>query len=243
MQLDALAIDLRPRTMMEASDLGVRLVQSRSRDVWASFLPVFLVVLAVAVATVEIAPWLPMTVLFCLKPWLDRSLLFVMSRAVFGESTRFADLWREQRSVWWGQWLRTLTLRRLSPWRAFTQPADQLEGQRGANRRRRRRQLLRGQKWSALLMQAAFHQLEWIFLISLYVLGILLEPSGHRNFLDGWLKDDGIVSALTITAGYALVVLVVEPFYVAAGFAMYLNRRVELEGWDIEQEFRRAFAA
>ena len=243
MQLDALAIDLRPRTMMEASDLGVRLVQSRSRDVWASFLPVFLVVLAVAVATVEIAPWLPMTVLFCLKPWLDRSLLFVMSRAVFGESTRFADLWREQRSVWWGQWLRTLTLRRMSPWRAFTQPADQLEGQRGANRRRRRRQLLRGQKWSALLMQAAFHQLEWIFLISLYVLGILLEPSGHRNFLDGWLKDDGIVSALTITAGYALVVLVVEPFYVAAGFAMYLNRRVELEGWDIEQEFRRAFAA
>ena len=33
-----------------------------------------------------------------------------------------------------------------------------------------------------------------------------------------------------------------EPFYVAAGFAMYLNRRVELEAWDIEQEFRRAFA-
>jgi hypothetical protein len=38
-------------------------------------------------------------------------------------------------------------------------------------------------------------------------------------------------------------VLVLEPFYVAAGFAMYLNRRVELEAWDIEQEFRLAFAA
>jgi hypothetical protein len=34
----------------------------------------------------------------------------------------------------------------------------------------------------------------------------------------------------------------VEPFYVGAGFTMYLNRRVELEAWDIEQEFRRAFA-
>jgi hypothetical protein len=34
---------------------------------------------------------------------------------------------------------------------------------------------------------------------------------------------------------------VLEPFYVAAGFAMYLNRRVELEAWDIEQEFRRGF--
>jgi hypothetical protein len=30
---------------------------------------------------------------------------------------------------------------------------------------------------------------------------------------------------------------------VAAGFGLYLNRRVELEAWDIEQEFRRAFAA
>jgi hypothetical protein len=40
---------------------------------------------------------------------------------------------------------------------------------------------------------------------------------------------------------YALVILFLEPFYVGAGFAMYLNRRAELEAWDIEQEFRRAF--
>jgi hypothetical protein len=41
---------------------------------------------------------------------------------------------------------------------------------------------------------------------------------------------------------YVVAVLFLEPFYVAAGFAMYLNRRAELEAWDIEQEFRRAFA-
>ena len=41
---------------------------------------------------------------------------------------------------------------------------------------------------------------------------------------------------------YAVAVLFIEPFYVAAGFAMYLNRRAEIEAWDIEQEFRRAFA-
>jgi hypothetical protein len=32
---------------------------------------------------------------------------------------------------------------------------------------------------------------------------------------------------------------VVAPIYVAAGFALYLNRRVELEAWDIELGFRR----
>jgi len=42
---------------------------------------------------------------------------------------------------------------------------------------------------------------------------------------------------------YAIAVLFLEPFYVAGGFAMYLHRRAELEAWDIEQEFRRAFAA
>jgi hypothetical protein len=40
---------------------------------------------------------------------------------------------------------------------------------------------------------------------------------------------------------YALAILFIEPFYVSAGFAMYLNRRAQLEAWDIEQEFRRAF--
>jgi hypothetical protein len=28
---------------------------------------------------------------------------------------------------------------------------------------------------------------------------------------------------------------------VAAGFTLYLNRRAELEAWDIEQELRRVF--
>jgi hypothetical protein len=48
---------------------------------------------------------------------------------------------------------------------------------------------------------------------------------------------------LVPSISYALAVLFLEPFYVAAGFAMYLNRRAELEAWDIEQDLRRAFAA
>src|SRR5690606_28081180 len=38
---------------------------------------------------------------------------------------------------------------------------------------------------------------------------------------------------------FAGVWLVLEPFYVAAGFALYLNRRTLLEGWDIEVALRR----
>jgi hypothetical protein len=37
---------------------------------------------------------------------------------------------------------------------------------------------------------------------------------------------------------YGAAVLVLEPFYVAAGFGLYLNRRTLLEGWDIEVALR-----
>jgi hypothetical protein len=130
MQVDALAVDLRPRSMPEAADLGVRLVQANARSVWRCFVPLWLVVMALALASVELAGWLPGLIVFWLKPWLDRGLLFVLSRAVFGESTRFADLWRERSQVLFGQLLSTLTLRRLSAWRSFTQAAYQLEGHR-----------------------------------------------------------------------------------------------------------------
>jgi len=51
-----------------------------------------------------------------------------------------------------------------------------------------------------------------------------------------------VMRGLGIDIAYAVAVAFLEPFYVAAGFGMYINRRVELEAWDIEQEFRRAFS-
>jgi hypothetical protein len=54
-------------------------------------------------------------------------------------------------------------------------------------------------------------------------------------------QETSALIGLSMTIAYALVVLFLEPFYVAAGFAMYLNRRAQLEAWDVEQELRRAF--
>ncbi|MGY4831390.1 hypothetical protein ACVNIS_22660 [Sphaerotilaceae bacterium SBD11-9] len=242
MQVDAIAVELRPRPMWEAADLGVRLLQANARSAWRSCGPVFAAVLLLALATVEIAPWLPTLVIFWLKPWLDRSLLFVLARAVFGQSTRFADLWGAQRAVWWSALPSTLLWRRLSPWRAFTQPIYQLEGQRGAARRQRRAQLLRGQRGAAGGMHFAFANIEASLMLGLLALVFLFAPEDLRGDIFTWLTSDTQPGAsLCLAAAYGLVVAVLEPFYVAAGFAMYLNRRVQLEAWDIEQEFRRAF--
>jgi hypothetical protein len=164
---------------------------------------------------------------------------------VFGQATRLDDLWRAGRSVWWSQLLGSLTLRRLSPWRAYTQPAHQLEGLRGSARRLRRRQLLNGKGGAALGLQFVFAQVTIVLFAAIMMLAYWLTPPEARSQVFQWFGqgEHSTLVALMVSAPYVLVVGLVEPFYVAAGFAMYLNRRVELEAWDVEQELRRVFAA
>ena len=239
MQVDSLALRMRPRTPMEAADLGVRLCQGTAREVYRCYCVVALPVIALSMATYEIAEWLPALLIWWSKPWLDRTVLFVLSRAAFGQTTTVADLVASQRRVWWSQLLLTLTTRRFSPWRSFTQPVYQLEGLPFLASRKRVMQIRRGRTTPATLMTSAFSVTETLLTAALVSLIFWFNPGKTDPFAPGALNN----LQLPITCAYALVVLFLEPFYVAAGFAMYLNRRAQLEAWDIEQELRRAFQA
>jgi hypothetical protein len=242
MHFDRLSLALRPRPMYEAADLGVRLAQAHAGSAWRCYAPLWGAVTLIALATAPIASWLPWTLLFLAKPWLDRSLLFVFSRAVFGQATTWRDLWQAKRSVWLQDLLSTLTLRRLSGTRSYTQPVWQLEGLRGKARRARVALMLKGQRGPAVWTQLVFAHLEGVLMLALYVLAEWMYP-GSGSVMH-WINDlPAGTGTLLSSAAYALVVLVLEPYYVAAGFAMYLNRRVELEAWDVEREMRSAFAA
>lgn len=243
MQIDALAVRLRSRTQLEAADLGVSLCQRTTGALYACFAVAAVPVMAIAMASYELAPWLPTVVIWCAKPWLDRTVLFVLSRAAFRQPSSPAALWRAQRDVWWRQLVFTLSVRRLSLWRSFPQPVYQLEGGSIRESGGRVRQIRRGHVMSALMATGAFSVAELALTLSLLSLVFWLAPSGvlpdTRDMLSGTLPR---VLGVALPISYALAVFFIEPFYVAAGFAMYLNRRAELEAWDIEQEFRRAFA-
>ncbi len=242
MQTASLTLNLRTRLPFEAADLGPRLVQSCAADVWRALLPACAALLALALALYPMASWLPGLVLFFGKPWLDRFLLFVFSRAVFGERTPWSALWAARQAVVWRDLAYTLTLARLSPWRAFTQPVRQLEGLRGAAARARARLLLQRQRRPALGLQWAYAQVEMAFCLALATLPLWLTPrdSGSHG-LAGLFAVDG--AGFLLSAAYLGVVALVEPYFVASGFALYLNRRVALEAWDVEQEMRRVFNA
>jgi hypothetical protein len=238
-RVDALALRMRPRHGREATDLGVRLCQSTARSVFQCYAMVALPVVALALATAPVAPGLPLAAMWCAKPWLDRTILFVLSRAAFGQDTCAADVWRSRGAVWGHQFLFTWTIRRLSMWRSFTQPVYQLEGLSLWKARARVRQIRRRGAASAFVMTQVFAISELLLTGSLLSLLFWFAPAGETVFT---FDPSSNRWWLTIASAYAVSVLFLEPFYVSAGFALYLNRRAELEAWDIEQEFRRAFA-
>lgn len=237
-----MSLVLRPRSTWEGCDLGVRLLQSWLRPVFSSHLALAVPLFLLFLATSEIAPWLPVLLIWLSKPWLDRTILFSLSRALFGEPTAPLDVWAARRQIWWSQLAVTLTLRRLSASRSFTQPILQLEGLSGSERTARLHQLTRRHRGVARAMTQAFAAAELSLVASILSLQAWLAPHFTELQWSSMAALIGSKEGLYSSIAYATAVAFVEPFYVAAGFGLYLNRRVELEAWDIEQEFRRAFS-
>ena len=242
MLVDTLAVRLRPRTPNEAIDLGVRLCQSAAPAVYRCYLLAALPVIALSIASIDLFGWSATIVLWWFKPWLDRTILFVLSRAAFGQATSVGDVWRSQWRLWWRPLLFSLTVRRLSPWRSLTEPVYLLEDGPAIGSGERIVQVRSRVVGSAFMMTQAFLTAEMSLTLAIFSLFFWFTPSGSEVGLAQLLFEEvPTIFGVASFVSYTIAVLLIEPFYVAAGFAMYLNRRAELEAWDIEQEFKRAF--
>ncbi|MBY0494171.1 MAG: hypothetical protein K2Y23_08130 [Cyanobacteria bacterium] len=244
MLVDTLSVRLRPRTPNEAIDLGVRLCQSAAPAVYRCYFVAFIPVLAIALASTELIGWYSTIVIWWFKPWLDRTILFVLSRAAFGQPTSVGDLWRSQWRVCWRPLLFLLTVRRCSLWRSLTEPVYLLEDGPAIGSSDRIIQIRHRVVGSAFMMTQTFIGIEFSVVMGLFSLFWWFAPTGTSFDLSQLFSEDPpVFFAVANFITYSLGVFLLEPFYVAAGFAMYLNRRAELEAWDIEQELKRAFAA
>jgi hypothetical protein len=247
-----LAITLRRRSPWEAMDLGLTMLQRWWRQV---YLPYLLVAAPLMGASLAIAwyferAWVAIALVWFLKPVYDRVVLHVLGRAVFGELPGVRAVFGAAK-----EWLRTgiltsLLIRTVWPFpdftRSFKLPVRQLEGQTGRAARERRDVLGRRVGSYAVWLTIVCFCLEILVLwTSFGLLGQLFLPAkadeGKSIFdlLFGDTDDAGSVVSWEDAFAYPLAVLVLEPFYVAAGFALYLNRRTLLEGWDIEVALRR----
>ncbi|RON34009.1 DUF4129 domain-containing protein [Pseudomonas brassicacearum] len=240
---DATAV-IRPRTTWEAMDLGVLLSQRHRRLLMTSWAIVTLPIFALLSWMLWDSPSLAVFIFWWLKPAFDRLPLYILSKAMFGETPTLKQALRQFPQLLKPQLLVSLTWRRLSLSRSFLMPVVQLEGLNGEPRQHRLQVLLQRNAGAARWLTIIGVHLETALWIGLMVLFYLFLPQqveldwSWQTLITAATQDWRWLEHLT-NAFYALVLIVWEPVYVACGFSLYLNRRTVLEAWDIELVFRR----
>ncbi len=246
MRVDDLRIRLRRRSPWEAFELGRTMVREWGGSTYRAWAVAYGG--AAAVVTLATWPWpdAAPVVLWWLKPFFDRVLLFVFSQHVFGQKPTVRDVVRALPTILRHTGLLSaLTVYRLSPARALYQPIWQLEGQRGGAARRRAALIGRRTSIYAIWLMTVCSTMSMAITLSLVLLFEWLVPVGLTGLFswDAWTSGNlSRPAALLLAVMAAAAESVVEPLYVASGFSLYLNRRSELEAWDVEVEFRRVAA-
>ena len=246
MELERISVVLRPRAPREALDLGVAMLRANARAVWSAWfaftVPVFL--LCNALGVLVGVPWLGWLLMWWLKPLFDRLPLYVLSRAVFEQTPLWRETLRGQRQWSWRSTVASLSWLRIDSQRALRLPLNLLEGAPPQQRAVRWKVLRRRIGGTTSLLTYGCLQFELVLFLSVWLFALLLIPHEWRpESLLGFFRGD-VQPELTpwILAGSLVAYLsmsVIEPLYVACGFALYLNRRTELEAWDIDLAFRR----
>lgn len=244
MRLNDATVVIRPRSTWEAMDLGVLMSQRHRRLLMTSWAIVTLPLFVLLSLLLWDSPSLAVFIFWWLKPAFERLPLYILSKALFGETPTLRQALRAWPRLLKPQLLASLTWRRLSLSRSFLLPVVQLEGLDGSARQQRLHLLLQRNAGAAQRLTIIGAHLEtslWIGLMVLFYMllpeqveidwdwqTLILAPDHHWR----WLEH-------LSNAFYALVLVVWEPIYVACGFSLYLNRRTQLEAWDIELVFRR----
>ncbi|MEO6688642.1 MAG: DUF4129 domain-containing protein, partial [Dokdonella sp.] len=246
---DDLTIALRTRAPWEAADLGIALVRTHAARIYAAWivttLPIFLLLNAFA-CLLDWA-WLAALATWWLKPLFDRIVLLVASRAVFGNIPSLRETLVAQRSWGWRGIAPWLLWRRFHPGRAMLLSVDLLEGVTGAQRRERVRVLGRGGGSPNIMLTFIGANLEAMLAISIVVLGLMFVPveflpDSAKAVWHALVENPPWWARVLLNFCGWIATAIVEPFYIGAGFGLYLNRRMQLEGWDIEVAFRRIAA-
>ncbi|MDH5786245.1 MAG: hypothetical protein OEZ16_11655, partial [Chromatiales bacterium] len=239
MDLAKLEFPLRPRGHWEAIDLGFALARRWFRPLLLLWLVTALPVSVMLFLLIgDNLIWLSLAIWWC-KPLYEPLMVFWLSRAVFGEQLPVRAVargwWRINRSAL----LANITLRRLGPSRSFFMPVALLEGLKGKERSKRIHVLGRNQTAGTWLTIIGVH-FEAILQLSLIIGLMILLPDELR-----WIETNDLffspnfVEQLLWLISWMVGMAIIAPFYVAGGFSLYLHRRSELEGWDIEINFRR----
>lgn len=240
MNLDRLAIEIRPRRPWEATDLGLLMARRWWKPLttlWfcASF-PVFVLLCFLPAEWL----WTQVIVIWWLKPLLERPLLNLLSQSVFGEAPTTKGAFKTFFRLARKQWFLSLFWRRFSPNRSVDSSVVLLEGLSGERRKKRLAVLHReGTSPSFWLTIIGVHIETAIALSFIALLWSFIPQNIELQWEDAVVLSEQYLTIIIFNLFSYIGMLLVAPFYVAMGFSLYLSRRIALEGWDIEIAFKR----
>ncbi len=246
MRLEDMTVQLRARTDWEAVELGTALVRRDAVTIWKAWLLATLPVFAAFTLlgwTLDRA-WLAWPLMLWLKPVFDRIPLYVISRSVFGAAPGVGETLHAQLRWGWKPVLGYLTWRRLGPARSLLMPIEMLEGGSVEQLRTRRRVLGSAAYGTAVLLTVVFACFQVALVVGCAFLVLLFLPIDYlpEAFRSAWSlisSDPPWWAHLLFGVFVWTAVSVIEPFFVGAGFGLYLNRRTQVEAWDVDIAFRR----
>lgn len=236
------AIALRKRTPWESVDLGFKLMTNYFKAVFLPWLTLFILMTVPLFSTLYNYPLLIVYITFIMMPLLERSCLFVLSRAVFGNVPTYKETLKSWSKQCKTGWLAHTVFLRFSPARAFHLPVYQLENLKGFKNKQRRKVLARGNGALSLNTTFLFSLFETMIIFGIFTFLKDFIPADYlsdllEDFQTTGTFDNNLV--LVFIGIYLVTVAFLRPFYIACNFSLYLNRRMELEGWDIELAFRK----
>lgn len=245
MKLQEITANIRLRRTWEAIDMGFAMVQTWWK---AIYIPLAILTFTLATTLYLIVPedefWITGIIFWWFKPLYDRLVLHIISHKLFNEELSSWQALKAIPSLIWNTgFFQTMTFRRFSLSRGFNLPIWQLEMLRGKQRADRQRILHLAAHSQAVWLTIAISLIEMILLFSLFALIALFLPENIlTDFIDSIFKSNIEYQAwldYLYYGFYAAVVTLLHPFYIAGNFALYINRRTQLEAWDLELDFRK----
>ncbi len=246
MNLDDVTAELRPRGPWEAVDFGARMVRRDARVIYKLWFAITLPMVAlasVAMFHVENPLWVMLVYWWC-EPIVDGAILHVISRRLFGERVSFREALAMTPGFAMRNWVFLLTPMRFHMARSVALPVVQLEQLRGSQRRSRAKVLNQLVLNHGIGVSLAYQHLVVCINLGIALLALSLIPEAYQDTVAlSWyqllFESAGPLSYLVNFYLFYIAQSALHPWFVGAGFGLYINCRTMLEAWDIEIAFRR----
>ncbi len=243
MDPENISVEIRPRSPLEAIDLGFAMARQWFFPLWILWITgagsVF--ILSYIFFSIHL-PAIIFPLIWWLKPVYEKPLVYWLSRALFHEQPGYKWIVKQYFKIIRPKLFADLTYLRFRTNRSFFMPVTILENLRAEEYSNRIKILGHNQGAGKGLTFISF-VFETVIAFSMAAMVTFILPDDLRmTSFRAFIAGNGNIEAFVLNLTNFAAMSIMAPFYVAAGFSLYINRRTKLEAWDIEISFKRLMA-